>query len=72
MHNYQFYYIYRNIYRNIFTITLKLIGHNGFLEDLPVALIYKTDGSYSTKGETFRIHTLKTLGPIGLNVEYGI
>ena len=72
MHNYQFYYIYRNIYSNIFTITLKLIGHNGFLEDLPVALIYKTDGSYSTKGETFRIHTLKTLGPIGLNVEYGI
>ena len=71
MHNYKFYYIYRNIYRNIFTITLKFIGHNGFLEDLPVVLVYKTDDSDSRKRETFRKHALKTLGPIGLNVESG-
>ena len=47
-------------------------GHNGFLEDVSIALIDKTDGSDPTKRETFWMHTLKTLAPYGLNVEDGI
>ena len=38
-------------------------GHNG---------IDKTDGSDPTKRETFRMHTLKTSAPYGLNVENSI
>ena len=47
-------------------------GHNGFLEDVSIALIDKTDGSDPTKRETNWMHTLKTLAPYGLNVEDGI
>ena len=47
-------------------------GHNGFLEDVSIALIDKTDGSDPKKRETFWMHTLKTLAPYGLNVEDGI
>ena len=47
-------------------------GHNGFLEDVSIALIDKTDGSDPTKRETFWIHTLNTLATYGLNVEDGI
>ena len=47
-------------------------GHNGFLEDVSVVLIDKTDGSDPTKRETFCMHTLKTLASYGLNMENGI
>ena len=47
-------------------------GHNGFLEDVSIALIDKTDGSDPTKREKFWMHTLKTLAPYGLNIEDGI
>ena len=47
-------------------------GHNGFLEDVSITLIDKTDGSNPTKREFFWMHTLKTLAPYGLNVENGI
>ena len=47
-------------------------GHNGFLEDVSITIIDKTDGSNPTKRETFWMHTLKTLAPYGLNVENGI
>ena len=47
-------------------------GHNGFLEDVSITLIDKTDGSDPTKRETFWMHTLKTLAPCGLNLEDGI
>ena len=47
-------------------------GHNGFLEDVSITLIDKTDGFNPTKRETFWMHTLKTLAPYGLNVENGI
>ena len=47
-------------------------GHNGFLEDVSIALIDKTDDSDPTKGETFWVHTLKSLASHGLNVENGI
>ena len=46
--------------------------HNGFLKDVSITLIDKTDGSDPIKRETFWIHTLKTLAPFGLNVENGI
>ena len=47
-------------------------GHNGFLEDVSIALIDKTDGSDPTKRDTFWMHTLKPLAPYGLTVEDGI
>ena len=47
-------------------------GNNGFLEDVPITLIDKTDGSDPKKRETFWMHALKTLPPYGLNVENGI
>ena len=47
-------------------------GHNGFLEDVSITLIDKTDGSNPTKRETFCMHTLKTLALYGLKVENGI
>ena len=46
--------------------------HNGFLEDVSITLINKTDGSDPTKRKTFWMHMLKTLAPYGLNVENSI
>ena len=44
-------------------------GHNGFLHDVSFTLINKTDLKNPTKREHYERHTLKTLGPHGLNVE---
>ena len=41
--------------------------HKGFLEDVEVRLIDKTQGSYPTKSEYYWMRTLKTLNPDGLN-----
>ena len=47
-------------------------GHNGFLEDVSITLIDKTDDSDPTEREIFWMHAFKTLAPYGLNVENGI
>ena len=44
-------------------------GHNGFLEDLSINLIDKTDATDPTKREMFWMHTLKTLALYDLNVK---
>ena len=44
-------------------------GHNGFLHDVSVTIIDKTDGKNPIKRENYWWHTLKTLAPRGLNVE---
>ena len=44
-------------------------GHNGFLHDVSVTLIDKTDAKNPIKREHYWRHTLKTLAPYGLNVE---
>ena len=44
-------------------------GHNGFLEDVSVTLIDKTDGRDPKKREFYWMRTLKTLAPDGLNIE---
>ena len=44
-------------------------GYKGFLEDVEVRLIDKTQGSDSTKREYYWMRTLKTLYPDGLNIE---
>ena len=44
-------------------------GHKGFLEDVEIRLIDKTQGSDPTKREYYRMRTLKTLYPDGLNIE---
>ena len=46
-----------------------LPGHSGFLNDVSVTLIYQTNPKNATKREDYRIHTLKTKAPLGLNVE---
>ena len=43
--------------------------HNGFLHDVSVTLVDKTDAKNPIKREHYWWHTLKTLAPHGLNVE---
>ena len=45
-------------------------GHNGFLPDVSVTLMDKTDVKDPIKPEHYWRHTLKYLAPHGLNVEY--
>ena len=47
-------------------------GHAGFLHNISVRLIDKTDGSNPTERENYLMRTLKTLEPYGLNVENSI
>ena len=44
-------------------------GHRGFLNDVSVTLIDKTDGSDPKKREDYWMKTLKTITPYGLNIE---
>ena len=44
-------------------------GHNVFLGFVSASLIDKTDGFQPKKKENYWMRTLKTLGPLGLNVE---
>ena len=44
-------------------------GRRGFLNDVSVTLINKTDGSYPKKRKEDCIKTLKTMTPYGLNIE---
>ena len=44
-------------------------GHQGFLQDISITLIDKTDGSNPRKRENFWIDTLNTLHPNGINFE---
>ena len=46
-----------------------LPGHSGFLNYVSVTVIYQTNPKNPTKREDYRIHTLKTKAPLGLNVE---
>ena len=43
--------------------------HKGFLEDVEVRLIDKTQGSDPTKREYYWMRTIKTLHTDGLNIE---
>ena len=43
--------------------------HKGFLKDVEVTLIDKTQGTDPTKREFYWMRTLKTLNPDGLNTE---
>ena len=49
-------------------------GHKGFLGDVSITVIDKTDGSNPTNRETENVwrHALKTLVRYALNVENGI
>ena len=47
-----------------------LPGHPGFLHDVSVTLINKTDPSYATKREDYWIDILKTKAPTGLNFHF--
>ena len=49
----------------------QLPGHTGFLQDIYVTRMDKTDPRAPTKREDYSIHTLKTKAPMGLNVESG-
>ena len=43
-------------------------GHSGFLENVSITFIDKTDPSNPEKQENYWIQTLKTIVPCGLNV----
>ena len=47
-------------------------GHTGFIEDVCITLIDKTDPFIPTKREDYWRQTLKTLAPHGLNIEESI
>ena len=44
-------------------------GHPGFLEDVSITFIYKTDPSEPLKRENYWKSVLKTMAPLGLNTE---
>ena len=44
-------------------------GNRGFLDDVSVTLIDKTDGSDPKKQEDYWMKTLKTMAPYGLSIE---
>ena len=56
----------RHLYEHFY-----LPGHSGFLSDVSVTLINKTSPKDPKRGDSW-IHTLKTKGPLGLNVEDGL
>ena len=47
-------------------------GHEGFLEDVSITLIDKTDASDPKKRENCCMRTLRNLAPDGLNVEVSV
>ena len=47
-------------------------GHTGFLNDVSVTLIDKTDGSDPKKRENYWMNILRTIEPHGLNMEEGV
>ena len=55
--------------KNIFIDTLVVQVTGGFLNDVSVTLIDKTDGSDPKKPEDYWMKTLKTMVPYGLNIE---
>ena len=44
-------------------------GHHGFLEDVSITFIDKTDPSEPLKRENYWKNVLKTMAPLGLNIE---
>ena len=55
-------------YKNIFINTL-VVQATGFLNDVSVTLIDKTDGSDPKKWEDYLMKTLKIMAPYGVNIE---
>ena len=49
-----------------------LPGHSGFLNDVSITLIGKTDPKDPTKREDYWFDTLKTKTPLEFNVEDGL
>ena len=44
-------------------------GHHRFLEDVSITFIDKKDPSEPLKSENYRKNVLKTMAPLGLNIE---
>ena len=44
-------------------------GQHGFLEDVSITFIYKTDPSEPLKRENYWQSVLKKMAPLGLNIE---
>ena len=47
-------------------------GYDGFSGNVSISLIDKTDGFQPKKRENYWMRTLKTLAPLGLNVESAV
>ena len=50
----------------------KIDGHSGFLGNVSVTLIDKTDGKNPKRRENCWIRILKTYAPFGLNIEVSV
>ena len=48
------------------------IGHAGFLNNVSITFIDKTDPSDPLEREGYCRHTLKTMAPFGLNIEKSV
>ena len=46
-------------------------GHNGLMNDCEIIFIDKTDCSYPIRREFFWMRVLKTMAPLGLNIDEG-
>ena len=53
-------YFYENFYSE---------SHNGFLANVSISLVDKTDSVQPKKRENYWMRTLKTLAPLGLSVD---
>ena len=56
-------HLYEHFYRE---------GHNGFLRNVSISLIDKTDGFQPKKRENYWMRTLKILASLGLNVKRAV
>ena len=56
---------------NLFSY-FSMAGHNGFLSDVSITFIDKTDLSGPLRREDYWRQTLKTMVPYGLNIEDSI
>ena len=58
-----------NVTQKFFQCRFLQLDHQGFLKDVEVWLIDKTQASDPTKREFYWMRTLRTLYPDGLNIE---
>ena len=62
---------WRNTQPKLFSSTLLNEDHNGLMNDCEIILIDKMDSSDPTRRVFFWMRVLKTIAPLGLNIDEG-